>query len=158
MKQIDRSVLDLHKAGVSVFGIAKQTGAQEGYILEVLRAKQQGAPTKRMGSRITPADRDEIIAKYLGGKPSTVIARETGRGTSTVLRILKDAGVTRSGTGRPVSEPPPPPAPPAPPAAGILGHLIATKGRWSELAKIAAAQGWSSARAQQEYHRARASA
>ena len=94
MKQIDRSILDLHKAGVSVFGIAKQTGAQEAYILEVLRAKQQGGPTKRMGSRITPEDRDEIIAKYVGGKPSTVIARETGRGTSTILRILKEAGLS----------------------------------------------------------------
>lgn len=158
MKQIDRSILDLHKAGVSVFVIAKQTGAQEAYILEVLRAKQQGGPTKRMDSRITPAGRAAIIAKYVGGKPSTVIARETGRGTSTILRILREAGVTRHVTGRPVAEPPPPPEPPAPPSAGIVGTLIASKGRWSELAKIAAAQGWSSARAQQEYHRARASA
>ena len=40
----------------------------------------------------------------------------------------------------------------------LTGRLIATKGRWSDLSSIAAQHGWSSAKAQQEYHKARVSA
>lgn len=150
-------ILDLHRQGMTPAGIARRLGVVETSVRDVLCA-QSLTPHRATRRQMTEQDRAQLIAMYLGGKSSPTISRETGHASSTILKVLKEAGVTRSGTGRPVSEPPPPPAPPAPPAAGIVGHLIATKGRWSELAKIAAAQGWSSARAQQEYHRARASA
>ena len=36
----------------------------------------------------------------------------------------------------------------------VTGRLLATKGRWSALAEVAAAQGWTSKQAQQRYHAA----
>lgn len=36
----------------------------------------------------------------------------------------------------------------------VTGRLLATKGRWSALAEVAAKQGWTSRQAQQRYHAA----
>ena len=124
---------------------------------------------RRIGVRVAPqrlkmpADvEDRVVGLYRSGSSMSQIARILGLKANAASRALRRRGVMirQNGTGRPVRGPDPVPRDDAPPEVPttLAGRLIATKGKWAALSQIAAQQGWSSAKAQQEYHRARATA
>ena len=54
----------------------------------------------RQRRRVTDRLRAEVVEAYQAGQTSRQVAEESGLGRSTVLGILKDAGVTMRPQGR----------------------------------------------------------
>ncbi|MFR9772410.1 helix-turn-helix domain-containing protein [Nocardia sp. SC052] len=53
----------------------------------------------RLAGRLTEAMREEIVAKYEAGVPSTKLVREYGIGKGTVLKILREGGAAMRNQG-----------------------------------------------------------
>lgn len=116
---------------------------------------------RREGMKATAAQEAKIVRLYTDGLSMMRVGIEVGVSHATVHRVLAKSGLSRgngiTGQTRRYGPRKPKEAQEAPPEPATLDErLIATKGRWSVLSRIAAQQGWSSTRAQQEYHRARA--
>jgi transposase-like protein len=109
--------------------------------------------------RLPPHKADHAVEMYRWGRGVSRIAEELGASHHAVRNELLARGITlRTKYAAGVATEAPTPKPEPVDTTTLAGRLIATKGKWAALSQIAAAQGWSSARAQQEYHRARASA
>jgi Putative ATPase subunit of terminase (gpP-like) len=53
----------------------------------------------RLEVRLTPGEREEIVAAYQAGAPSTALATTYGLGKGSVLRLLRNAGVAMRNQG-----------------------------------------------------------
>jgi hypothetical protein len=153
----DEIIEDMHAKGYSFRQIALRN--RWSYRNVRARAKNMGLePNRDARSRITRA---AVFPLWIKGVPIRDIAEALGVPQSTMGYAIHRLNLPprEMQRGRPPSRPslddePPRVDPPVPP--GIVGELISTKGRWAELAKVAERHGWTSTKAQQEYHRARA--
>lgn len=121
---------------------------------------------KRLGLSKTrqPFDEDKLRALWREGLTIRAIATSMGTNINTVDRRAWLLGLPRRGRDwkhSPTTEAQTPPAQPLQqgpqPQLSLSGHLIATKGKWAALMKLADKHGWTSKQAQQKYHAARAS-
>ncbi|MCH7227540.1 hypothetical protein [Haloferula sp. A504] len=68
-------------------------------LAELLR-KRRGASPKAASSatrrtRLTPAEKDEILAALKSGTPATALAERHGRSLGTIMNLKRQAGLTR---------------------------------------------------------------
>jgi transposase-like protein len=63
-------------------------------------ATPQAAPAVRQRHRITDSLRADVVEHYARGMTSRQVARTLGLGRTTVLKVLKDAGVAIRPQGR----------------------------------------------------------
>lgn len=131
--------------------IARELGCSIPYVSAM--AKELGLPgrNKRQFTKALPG-LEELVAS---GMTVELIADRLGASETTVYRRMEVLGLRRPGWAdlpekpevverrEPVID-----------LSTVTGRLLATKGRWSALAEVAAAQGWTSKQAQQRYHAA----
>jgi DNA-binding CsgD family transcriptional regulator len=101
--------------------------------------------------------RGDVLPLWLAGASLQQIADEIGCTVATLKRNVDRLDLpSREYVGnrwRLVGAPAQPTAQPAP--TDLTGRLLATKGRWAELAKVADKHGLTMAQVQQRYHKAR---
>lgn len=159
MTKIDAERLrKLWNEGVPCKEIARRFGVTPYQINK--HAAAMGLP-RREGMKATAAQEGKIVRLYTDGLSMMRVGIEVGVSHATVHRVLAKSGLSRgngiTGQTRRYGARKPTEVQEAPPEPVTLDErLIATKRRWADLSRIAAQQGWSSTRAQQEYHRAMA--
>ena len=100
-------------------------------------------------------DVDKLRQMVAGGLTLQKIADAFDCSDKSVVRAMAKHGISRPKVQHQDEAPRAAPQKPQIAASDLTGRLIATKGRWSALAKIADEQRWTSAQAQQRYHAAR---
>lgn len=175
--RLDVSLLrDLVKQGKTETEISRLMGFERRTIRKKMR--DLGLVMRRR-SGVT-VDMDRLLELYAQGVVVPKIAEALGVNQSCVWNHIRKAGLPKRRSRAPVDAnapseeqgetdelttetpaeetPPPVVAPVLDPEAIMLGAVLATKGRWRDLAAFADRHGMTHARAQQLYHRARAGA
>lgn len=147
----------MHASGLTMAAMAE--GLHIGLDALRLRMHELGLrPNLRQPLRLTPEQGEHAATMYRQGWGTGRIALALGVKQSAVGNEIAARGIERSVTRqRAVADNPPQRQPVQTiDTSTLTGQLIATKGRWADLSKIGVRHGWSSARTQQEYHKARA--
>jgi DNA-binding CsgD family transcriptional regulator len=111
-------------------------------------------------NKLEPIKRADVLPLWLEGHTPSEIARRLGvdpkrlhgatRRFNLPARAMVSRGKYRVIAQEQEAEPEAQPAP-----TDLTGRLLATKGRWAELAKVADKHGLTMAQVQQRYHKAR---
>lgn len=112
----------------------------------------------------TPEQTQKLIDLWASDMPLQEIADLFGIGQGAVTKRARALGLPHRHTARRFGDEAPKPADrpkhqkpaPAPAPVGLIGDLIASKGKWAHLSVIASKHGMTMAKVQQEYHKARA--
>lgn len=147
----------LHASGMTMAAMGKELRIG----MDALRLRMQELglkPNLRQPERLTPEQGIVAVTMYRQGWGIARIAAAIGVKRGAVCNEIDARGIERSLVPqKAVMEDEPPPQPVrAIDTSTLTGQLIATKGRWADLSRIGVRHGWSSARTQQEYHKARA--
>ena len=116
----------------------------------------------KMGRRGHNLDEAKFRQLWAGGFTIEGIAEKMSMSSSNVGYHAKRLNLSRRGNGRRKASDMPMDAPVAPQIAsqtadsGLVGQLLATKGKWASLADVAARNGLTMTQAQQRFHAARA--
>lgn len=142
----------LWEAGVPQAQIAAEFGLSPSRISVI--AKEKGLPSRKKGQ--IDISRAWIVDGLAAGHNVVTLAERARCSENTLRRAMERFGIpapTAKTITRPTAEPQKP-VKPEPAPVTLVGRLIASRGRWSELETIRQAQGWTTAQVQQRYHQA----
>jgi hypothetical protein len=147
------AVLDLHRKGLVRNRIATFLGVGKNVVARILKERDL-TPNATIGNAKGP----EIMRLHAMGVPAVHIAEQTGENYKAVYDYIRNRGhrpiPAEFPLPRVAKSKQPKVQDNAPPQQ--VSAMIRTGGRYSEIMAIASARGWSSAKAMQEFHKARA--